>query len=318
MVTERYIEYRAKNFRADTLSLIRQADSLIHQYHQDGYDLTLRQLYYQFVSMNIIPNTDRDYKRLGDIINAGRMAGMIPWNRIVDRQRKVRENAHWECLGDLLESARESFALDKWVGQSNRVEVWIEKDALVGVIERPCRSWDVPFFSCRGYASQTAMWDASQRILGYIKNGQTPSILHLGDHDPSGIHMTEDIRNRLSLFCGRDIEVRRIALTQSQIKATGLAPNPAKMSDPRAKKYLDLFGPMSWELDALTPQLLENLVSTEIESLCDLQWRDDLLAEESLSKSKVRLFEDHLYEGFEHLIKKYPDEYRDLVEADDD
>jgi hypothetical protein len=94
----------------------------------------------------------------------------------------------------------------------------IEKDALVGVIEDVCRQWDVPYFSCRGYASQSEMWGAGQRLLERIRSGRKVQVIHLGDHDPSGLDMSRDIRERLATFIslhlghdpGESFEVRRM------------------------------------------------------------------------------------------------------------
>lgn len=150
------IRYQQKSFRADSLEVIEQANAIIEIYAAQGFDLTLRQLFYQFVSRGLIPNKDSEYKRLGSIINDARLAGLIDWEHITDRTRNLRGNAHWEQPQDIMRSAAYSFAIDKWADQDYRPEVWIEKDALVGVIEGVCKTLDIDFFSCRGYTSQSS------------------------------------------------------------------------------------------------------------------------------------------------------------------
>ncbi len=198
------IAYEAWAPRGEALAIVHQANAICAEYRDQGYDLTLRQLYYQFVARDIIPNNDRSYKRLGSIVNKARMAGLLDWYYIVDRTRNLRSISHWDTPGDVLKSAYHSFRLDKWADQPKRIEVWAEKEALAGVIGQSADRLDVPWFSCRGYVSQSELWGAGQRLGSYIAGGQRVLVLHLGDHDPSGIDMTRDITERLSLFIATD------------------------------------------------------------------------------------------------------------------
>lgn len=299
------VKYRSHRFGKETHEIIRKANEIIGEYEAQGYDLTLRQLYYQFVSRDVIANSQNEYKRLGSIINDARLAGLIDWERITDRTRNLAGRSHWRDPSSIMASAAQSFAVDKWKKQPCRVEVWIEKEALAGVFERVCRELDVPYFSCRGYTSQSEMWEAGRRLFRWMKAGQKPVILHFGDHDPSGIDMTRDVRERLELFteqdwlnqemdlkgepsvtvreirddmkdrCGaRGVEVRRMALNMDQVNAHRPPPNPAKMTDSRATDYVKLYGDESWELDALDPNTLGGMVREAVEGL-----RDDCLWE---------------------------------------
>lgn len=264
------IKYVEKRFGASALSLIETANKIITEYQGQGFDLTLRQLYYQFVSRDIIKNNMKEYKKLGSIINDARLAGLVSWEAIVDRTRNMVKNSHWSGPKSIVEACAQQFQVDKWANQEHRVEVWIEKDALVGVIEKVCRSLDVSFFSCRGYTSQSEMWSAGQRLKHHAEeDNQTPVIIHLGDHDPSGLDMTRDITDRLEMFMG-GMEVNRIALNMDQIEKYNPPPNPAKITDSRAASYIKLHGDESWELDALDPRTLENLIKKTV-----LKYRDE-------------------------------------------
>ncbi|HET8683389.1 MAG TPA: hypothetical protein VFM54_16205, partial [Micromonosporaceae bacterium] len=251
---------------------IERAERICTAYARDGYDLTLRQLYYQFVARGWVPNTMQSYKRLGDIVNRARLAGLLDWRYIVDRTRNLRGTSHWDSPSDIIDSAAASFHLDKWADQPTRVEVWVEKEALAGVVERAASAHDVDWFSCRGYVSQSELWAAGQRLRRYLRDGQDVVILHLGDHDPSGIDMTRDIRDRLNLFVGAQayrIDVRRIALNMAQVQQYNPPPNPAKVTDSRAPGYIAEHGDESWELDALDPATLNALISEHIEQVQD-------------------------------------------------
>jgi len=257
--------YIEKNFNQRSLELIDTANGIIEEYEAEGYDLTLRQLYYQFVARDIIPNKDTEYKRLGSIISDARLAGLVDWTAITDRTRYVRTCSHWDTPAEIIESAASSYAIDKWDGQQERCEVWIEKDALIGVIERTCQRLDVPCFSCRGYVSQSEMWVAAMRLKRWTKRGVGVTIFHLGDHDPSGIDMTRDIQDRVQLLAGTtDIRIERIALNMDQIEEYGPPPNPAKVTDSRAGTYIAEHGNESWELDSLDPKVLDSTVEEAV------------------------------------------------------
>jgi hypothetical protein len=258
--------YTPKRFSSDRLQVIDTANQILDDYHAQGYDLTLRQLYYQFVSRGLIPNRDAEYKKLGDTINDGRLAGLIDWERIEDRTRNLRALSHWNSPQEIIETCAGQFRVNLWETQHNYVEVWVEKDALVGVLQVACEPLDVPYFSCRGYVSQSEMWVAGMRILAQLRLGKDATVLHLGDHDPSGVDMTRDINDRLNLFIRHhlrvphDFKVDRIALTMEQIQGYNPPPNPAKITDSRSASYIDKYGDESWELDALEPAILAHLI----------------------------------------------------------
>lgn len=120
--------YVEKNFGTDAIEVIDRSNIIIEDYEAQGFDLTLRQIYYVHVSKGWIENTERSYKRLGCIINDARMAGLIDWERITDRTRNLRKNPHWDSPDEIIRAAADSFAVDKWADQETRCEVWIEKD----------------------------------------------------------------------------------------------------------------------------------------------------------------------------------------------
>jgi hypothetical protein len=312
-----FICYTPKKFSATSHSMIGQANEILDIYAGQGFDLTLRQLYYQFVSRSLIRNEDSEYKRLGRIVNDARMAGLIDWDRIVDRTRRVKPLPSWRSPMDVIEQVARQYHEPLWDTQPHRVEVWIEKDALVGVIEGICEELDVPYLSCRGYTSQSEMWRASQRLGGYLGDGQKVTIIHLGDHDPSGIDMTRDIEERLYVFMAIDLAraisqdeaddgeeyvpqeivdrafaqvragftVNRIALTMEQITHYNPPPNPAKLTDSRGSGYVERFGYESWELDALEPSVMADLIRGAVDDVLDHSAFDDAIAKQEESRA---------------------------------
>ena len=190
--------------------------------------------------------------------------------------------------------------LDKWEGQPNYVEVWVEKDALVDIVGQACRPIDTPYFSCRGYTSQSEMWSAAQRFIRQNRIRENCFIIHLGDHDPSGIDMTRDIQERLEMF-GANVEVKRVALTMDQVETYNPPPNPAKITDSRASKYIHLFGDESWELDALEPQMLNNLITNEVTALRDDAIYKAVCDMEERGKEELQLLVDNYDEAIDFL-----------------
>lgn len=177
---------------------------------------------------------------------------------------------------------------DKWADQETYVEVWVEKDALVGIIGQAAGKWDVNFFSCRGYTSQSEMWVASQRLLRKLADGKKVQIIHLGDHDPSGIDMSRDILDRLRLFVGDRVPVLRAALNMVQVQKHQPPPNPAKVTDSRYDAYRAKYGEFSWELDALDPTVLTGIVERAILQYCNLEQYQQAKAKENRARNLLR------------------------------
>lgn len=296
------ITYQPMKFGADRLSMIDLVNRIDAEYRATGYDLTLRQVYYQLVSRGHIPNNERSYKNLGNLINDGRLAGLIDWNAIGDRTRFLRVNNHWDSPEEIIDAVANQYAVDKWRGQAVIPEVWVEKDALIGVVERAARALDVPFFSCRGYVSQSEMWAAAQRIIERQREaGQQTVIIHLGDHDPSGKDMTRDIADRLAMFTYGYLEVDRIALNMDQIDQYSPPPNPAKITDSRAAVYIERYGDESWELDALEPAILNNLITNAVLKHRDQAVWDKNLDRENEEKSELAAIKDNYISVIDYL-----------------
>jgi hypothetical protein len=283
--------YITKRFQTSSLELIDQANEICEEYMADGLNLTLRQLYYQFVARDLFENLQRNYDRLGAIVSEARLAGLIDWDAIVDRTRFLESQPHWSSVSSILWSAAAGYNRDLWATQLNRVEVWIEKQALTGIIERPCTDLDVPFFACRGYVSQSEQREAGLRALrNWRDHDQGTVILHLGDHDPSGIDMTRDNDTRLAMFAegSNCVTVERIALNMDQIQLYDPPPNPTKLTDSRAGGYVSEHGYDSWELDALEPKVLDQLIRDRIASHMDENLMAEAKALQSEHRSRLR------------------------------
>lgn len=261
--------YKRIKFNNATLDLIDTMNGIVAEYIQQGFRLTVRQLYYQLVARDVVPNTERSYKRITNTANDARVAGLMDWDAIEDRTRAFVRRQRWDDGAQILDSAARSFHMDMWTTQPARVFCIIEKEALVGVLEPTCKALDVPVLAARGYPSATVLREFAQEDIIPSVDNQNIVILHLGDHDPSGMDMTRDLTERLEMFSRSDIELVRIALNMDQIHERKPPPNPAKTTDSRFQAYRDQFGDESWELDALPPSYLVELVQGEIEDRID-------------------------------------------------
>lgn len=280
-MVETFVE---KEFGIEARSMIVKINVILEDYRQQGYDLSLRQLYYQLVSKNVIENSERSYKNLGNLVSDARLAWYIDWDVIKDRGRETVGNPHWGTTTQFIESVAPQYRFDLWEDQENYVEVMVEKQALEGVLEPVCNQLDIPFTANKGYSSSSALYEASKRFLRRARQGKGLYAIYLGDHDPSGIDMSRDVLDRLNLFVhasmnrstGRTpadfggLRVRRVALNMDQVRELNPPENPAKITDSRADGYIRKFGRSSWELDAIEPRRLAELVTSSVQSLMDL------------------------------------------------
>lgn len=296
--------YQRKKFNPVHLQIIGQANAIMEDYSAQGYQLTLRQLYYQFVSREIFPeswrdkntgskNNERSYKKLGGIISDARLAGLVDWNHIADRTRLPHKDTVFDSLGDGMKTLLNAWRYNLWADQPTYVEVWVEKEALAEVVQQACAHLYVPWCSCRGYMSQSAMWRGSQRFLGRWQEGRECHLVYLGDHDPSGLDMSRDIEDRQAVFQS-DVIVHRIALNYDQVYQYNPPPNPTKVTDSRAAAYIEEFGHECWELDALEPRILDRLIQDTIDGLVDPDLMD-------AAQTRERELEEELRD----LIEKY-------------
>lgn len=288
-------DYIEKNFKASSLALIRTANSIIEEYQLDGYVLTVRQLYYQLVARDVIANNLKEYKRVAGIFNDARLAGLMDWDAIEDRTRSFIRRSRWRSGESAMRSIADQFHMDMWDNQSARVFVIVEKEALVGVFERICNEYDIPVLAARGYPSVSVVRAyVEEDVLPTINMGQDVHILHFGDHDPSGIDMSRDLKDRFNIFLSptgneSNYIFERMALNMDQIEELSPPENPAKMTDSRFTSYATDYGYSSWELDALNPEYLTNLVREKVGDIIDPDaWETK---EEEIETIRARMYE---------------------------
>lgn len=270
------IKYVEHNFREASLRQIEQANEIIAEYKSMGYGLSLRQLFYQFVSRDFIANTEQTYHNLGVLLTKAREAGMVDWNAIEDRGRGVNEWLIEEDETEPLRGIEYGISYDFWKRQGKYIEVWVEKDALTPVVKRAAMLYNVPYMACKGYLSSSEAWSAGRRFKKMAEQGRECIVFHLGDHDPRGLHMTEDNRDRLDLFSEHGVSLRRLGLSMEQIEQYNPPPNPAKQTDKLYDAYVDEHGSSCWELDALSPRVIEALVGDAINAEIDQEIWDEV------------------------------------------
>lgn len=264
------IEYRSTRLSEANMQRLVVINDIIKMYQSQGYSLTLRQLYYQLVSRDIIPNKIQEYAKLSTLLKEGRMGGLVDWAAIEDRLRRPSSPSCWSSPAAILDVVASQFRVDRMEGQNTYIEVWVEKDALSGVLKRVTEKYGIPIVVNRGYSSATAMHDAHQRFEQHEE--QYTKVIYIGDFDPSGQDMIRDIAERINEFSGHNynFDIIPIALTWEQIQQYTPPPNPAKITDPRAKEYIKKHGATSWEVDALRPDVLNDILDKKIISLIDI------------------------------------------------
>lgn len=256
--------YKEITFKKKSLEMIQRINGIIEVYQDEGYTLTVRQLYYQLVARDIIPNNEKSYKQITGLVNDARIGGLIDWDAIEDRTRSFERRSRWSSPKDILTASAKQYHTDPWQTQDRRVFLVVEKEALVGVFQDVCWRFDVPLLAARGYPSASVVREFARTEIEH-NDDKDVLILHFGDHDPSGIDMTRDLEDRFEMFGhGGDFELKRMALNYDQIEELKPPPNPAKATDARFVNYRKRFGSSSWELDALPPTVLSNMARDEI------------------------------------------------------
>lgn len=290
------VAYIPRKFYSDSQRLISHANQICAEYAAQGLKLTLRQVFYQFVARDLFANSQKNYDKLGSVLNDARLAGELSWDYIEDRTRFLRVRPSWDSPQAILSAVSQQYRRDLWETQPAYVEVWIEKDALIGVIENVCNLNRLGYMSCRGYFSASEMREAGLRFSQALNAGKDAYILHFGDHDPSGMDMSRDIQNRLDTYtlyhADATINVKRIALNFDQITQYAPPPNPVKFTDSRSGPYVDRYGEQSWELDALTPGTINALIQAEVDALKDTNAWGYASAQETVEQSQLDRISD--------------------------
>ena len=271
------IQKRISKKRKDLISVI----DIACEYDARGLQLTVRQAYYQLVARGVIPNSAKEYTKIVDTVKIGRLAGLLDWNAFEDRGRYVRENTHWQNPEEILSQAVNQYHIDIRATQNFYIEAWIEKDSLVSILEDVCKPLDVPCFSCRGFASITALYEAAERLNEY----ENPVIFYAGDHDPSGLTIAKNIEDTLTNTFQTQFLFKRIAITPQQIKEMNLPSFPAKEQDKNYPCYVENTGlTEAWELDALPPEILMKNFKEAISEYTDFSEIEKLKEKEKEEK----------------------------------
>ena len=274
--------FEPKNFHKKNRNLLIIINKIISDYEEKGYFLTLRQVYYQLVSMDLIENSDKSYRSIQYLVKDGRLAGEISMTAIEDRTRRQRSLNYFDGIPDILKAAADSYRRDLWEGQDHYVEIWCEKDAVIGIVQKAAFYLCVPCFSTRGFPSITALWEATERM----ENKPSPIIFYLGDHDPSGLQIDREIKARLDQF-GAPVCLERIGLLREQVEEYSLPPNMAKEKDVNYEKYKALHGEHSWELDALEPEVIHDLIVENIKIVLDPEKYNALFDVQEREREKI-------------------------------
>lgn len=339
-----------KIWRAEKQQLAAYIVDVCETYLENGDTLTLRQLYYQLVARDVIPNHIKAYKKIGAIKDDLVYSGYLDWSVFEDRGRQPHIAYYENSVEGSLQRTLSSYVLNRQAGQPRAIEVWSEKDAISGILKSVTDPYTIRLVINKGYNSSTSMHEAYRRFAKTILDDRKVTILYFGDHDPSGLDMIRDIRDRLIFmlcngellddkiakwweFCNYSLsdvilsdpkysviydyletedipehvvrltwegitslfleekealEVKHIGLTQEQIAKYNPPPNPAKIKDPRAKSYIAKHGQVSWEVDALSPNVMREIVSREIREAMDLEIYQDVLERELRDRTRLK------------------------------
>jgi len=236
----------------------------------DEKPMTVRQVFYRLVSEGIIGKTETEYKStVCRLLAQLRREKVIPFNWIADNTRWMRKPKTYDSLAEMLDLTQQTYRRAVWSNQDCYVEVWLEKDALSGVLSPITFEWDVPLMVTRGYPSLSFLHSAGEAIAE--QEGRTCYVYYFGDHDPSGVDIPKKVEAALGEFAPRvSLRFQCVAVLPEQIEAWNLPTRPTKKSDSRSKSFKG----ESVEVDAIPPTTLRGIVEN-----CILQHIDvDALA----------------------------------------
>jgi hypothetical protein len=257
----------------DYVTVVASTNKVIGQY---DVRLTVRQIYYRLISppFQLFANTLSNYKSFDKILTRAREKDEVDWRRIEDRSRTtIGGDGGFDSPEDFMDYVMrrvkgmwEGYSRPAWRDQSNYVEVWVEKDALATLVSNVADSYRVLTYPSRGYSSFTRVMEAIEDRFAEVEESREIFIIHLTDHDPSGLDMTRDVEDRIRQYWSDAdrLTIERVALTFDQVKKFNLASNPTKIADPRSQNYHSQYGNQCWELDALPPDELEKIVKRAI------------------------------------------------------
>lgn len=254
--------------------------------------MTVRQVFYQLVTKGVIAKSESEYKTtvvrlLGDM----RREGELPFRWIADGTRWQRKPRSHNSLADMLEGQATLYRRDIWRDQDAYVEIWLEKEALAGVLYKATAEWDVPLMVTRGYPSLSYLNNAAEAIDA---EGKPAFLYYFGDHDPSGVDIPRKVEEDLRTFAPEaDITFERVAVTPALIEDLGLPTRPTKKTDSRSKSFVG----ESVEVDAIPPAMIRQMVSDCIEQHVDQDRLDAAKRVEELERETLAHFLDQHLEG---------------------
>jgi len=247
-----------------TLELIESARAVLAEYHP----MTVRQVFYQLVSRLVLKNTEQQYKQLSRHLTTAREEGIIPDEWIEDRTRRPRDVPMWDGLDEFLSDARYWYRRNVWNTQPRYVVLWVEKDALSGIFEEITNEYGVTLVVGRGYNSHSIKAEMAKRFQSIEK---PITILYFGDFDPSGENIYQNLKESFPRDFGISLEIKKVALRFEDIERYQLPPNPAKKTDSRAGSFIEKYGDISVELDALPLPVLQKRIRESIHHRMDME-----------------------------------------------
>lgn len=247
--------------------------------------MTVRQVFYQAVTRGMIDKTEREYKgTVVRLLGEMRIGGRVPFGWIADSTRWMRKPNTWSSLEACLKSTAKHYRRSVWDDQDDYIEIWMEKDALAGVMVDVTAEWDVPLMVTRGYASLSFLMSSAETIRETIS---PTTIYYFGDYDPSGLDIGRNVEKRLREFSERDdLTFERVAVTPEQIDEFNLPTRPTKKTDTRSKNFKG----ESVELDAIPPDDLRALVRDCIEQHIDHDTHKGLMLVEAEERKILEMF----------------------------
>lgn len=288
MLTTKQFAQKGRGKSAKSLALVDAAHAIL----SDIQPASVRAVCYRLFVAGVIRDMSKaSTQRVSEQLVYARENRIIPWAWIVDETREAERQNLWDDPSEILDAAVRSYRKDYWLDQPEWVEVWSEKGTVRGTLAPVLHKFGVTFRVMHGYGSATAINAVAEETR---RSEQPMTILYVGDHDPSGLHMAlEDLPKRLFRY-GANATIHRLAVTADDGRDLPSFDAASKVNDARYKWYMERFGPRCWELDALPPPVLRDRVAEAINGLLDVDaWNHAVVVEDAEIESMAQFMRQY-------------------------
>ncbi len=281
-----------KRVRRTNVEMAELRDAL-YEIVAESQPVTVRGVFYLATTRGLVPKDDaKGYRPVQRELLKMRREGLVPWGWVTDGSRSVYGHSRYGNLDSYALQVASNYRKDYWHDSAEYVEIWMEKEALRGVISPVViGEFGLNLFVTKGQPSATYLYEAADDIL---QDGRPTHVYVFSDFDPGGFRIFDRVKHELEGFVGDEVRltVERVAVSRSQIEEFDLPTRPGKEKDPQRAKFEREHGLGCVELDAMPPDVLRGLIRGRLEGHMDANRLATLKLAERHERQGLRSLQD--------------------------